>query len=75
MEAIKTKGGTKPLKLNSTKMLKSTTINIPKVNHNTNIPTNNPHNLNLKGSTYTHIVGLALPSNQPHMNDTIHTFT
>ncbi|KAL4329282.1 hypothetical protein AHAS_Ahas13G0284500 [Arachis hypogaea] len=57
MEAIKTKGGTKLLKLIPTKTLKSTTINIPKVNHNTN---NHTNNLNLKGSTYTHIVGLSL---------------
>ncbi|KAL4275810.1 hypothetical protein AHAS_Ahas20G0144400 [Arachis hypogaea] len=61
---ILTKGGTKLLKLNQTKMRKPTIINIPKVNHNTNNPTNNPtnnhHNLNLKGGINTQIVDLTL---------------
>ncbi|KAL4350356.1 hypothetical protein AHAS_Ahas10G0133800 [Arachis hypogaea] len=42
-EIIQTKCGIKLPKLNQIKMLKSTTINTPKVNHNTHNDTNNPN--------------------------------
>ncbi|XP_016178280.1 uncharacterized protein LOC107620663 [Arachis ipaensis] len=54
------KGGTKPHKINLTQANKPTTTKLLKVKHNTNNPTNNLHNLNLKGGINIPIVDLTL---------------